>query len=193
MQVDDDKLRAMWKRGDTCAAIGEALGCSKQAASSRAHELGLPRRAIAQGSLPVAWIVARYMDGRTADEITADLRPRFPTLSRSTVTRTLLQRGVEMRPAVPRPRVDPVECVRLVRRGIARKEIARMFGVGAWVVNHALAKILGRLRHGGHKGAIYDYQRIRQLAAEGHSQRAIAKIVGCSRPTVGKALSQGAA
>ena len=42
--VQDARLREMWDRGDTCAAIGTVLGFTGQGVSQRAQALDLPLR-----------------------------------------------------------------------------------------------------------------------------------------------------
>lgn len=163
-------------------------GCCRQQISRRAHAVGLPRRLIEQGSLPAAWIEAQYRDGRTTQEIRDMLVPKFPTLSRSTVATVLRMRGVQMRPAAPRAPHTPAECVRLLRSGLTRRQIAAKLGLSSAQVNYRIAKILGRCQHGGHKEVSFDHGEIEQLRRQGLSHRQIARAVGCSRQTVGKVL-----
>jgi hypothetical protein len=42
--TQDDRLREMWERGDTCDVIGAEFSCSATWVSKRAQELNLPPR-----------------------------------------------------------------------------------------------------------------------------------------------------
>lgn len=186
--IDFAKLRDMWAAGDRVRDIAVVLGCSPQYVSKLAARIGLPRRLMKQGVLPAAWIEAVYRDGWTTAEICDALRKTVaPTLSRTTVGTVLHSRGVQMRPPRVRMRVSPEECVRLLKQGYSRKDIAKMMRLSEFQVNHRIAKKLGRGRRGGQRPRVYDYDEIQRMLREGHSHRAVAARIGCSKPTVDKA------
>lgn len=43
-ELDEIKLIAYWRAGDTLTQIGKALGCTRNAVAGKAKRLGLPRR-----------------------------------------------------------------------------------------------------------------------------------------------------
>lgn len=186
--IDEARLRQLWADGVTTAAIGAEFGVTKNCVSERARRIGLRRRNIAPGSLPATAIEAAYREGKTLEEIKDELRPLFPTLSRSTINRLLRSRGVSIRPATVRTADNRAQCVRLFRAGVPRAEIARRLGMTLKNVQRRIRQVLGP----GRKGMVSRFDRSEVLALQraGLSQREIGERIGCSAANVWAILNR---
>lgn len=179
---DVEEFRRLWASGATCAEIGRHFGFGYNWASDQAKKLGLPRRATKRGALPVYAIRVAYANGKTSAEIADELRAKFPTLSPTTIRRLIRKAGDKTRPGRVRSNLNPAECVRLLRAGWTRDQIAARFKSTNSRVAYAIRRVLGAGPRGG--GTRVNVSEIRFLRAQGLTQREVARRVGCHRATV---------
>lgn len=186
IEYDADEFRRLWASDMSCREIGKRYGVSHNWASDTAKELGLPRRAVKRGDLPLYAMRVAYANGMTSDEIARSLRHKFPSLASATVRRWLKQAGDKLRPGKVRSKLNPAECVRLFRAGMTRTQIAQRFKVHTNRVSYAIRTILGAGTKG--TGVRIDAVRMEALLKQGLNQRQVAREMGCHRCTVARYL-----
>lgn len=188
---DEAEFRRLWASGMPVVDIGKHFGVAHGWASAQAQKLGLPRRATKHRDLPIYAMKLAYENGKTSTEIADELRPKFPTISGSTVRRLLRDAGdVAMRRGMKRGAPNAAECVRLFRAGLSRPEIARRMRSTVERVSHAIRRVMGSGPRGG--GVRVNVPEIRLLRSQGLSQIQIARKLGCHRATVSRHLGASA-
>lgn len=179
---DVGEFRKMWESGVPVRDIGNHYRVGHNWPSAQAARLGLKRRQNKLVGLPIYAMQVAYEQGKTASEITIELRSKFPTLSPTTVLKLLRRRGVAMKPSQRRSQVVPAECVRLFRAGYSRAAIARMLKSNVRIVSHHIRRVMGAGKRGG--GPKVNVPLILSLWREGIAHREIGKRVGCAHSVV---------
>lgn len=183
IKFDAAAFADLWHRGVCVREIGAMHGVSRNWASATAKKLGLPRRQAPRNAVSPYAIVAAYENGLSTAEIARQLRRRFPTISPTTVARAVRIAGHALRPSQARAKVSGEVCVRLLRAGWSRGQIAARFGVRTAVVGHAIRRLIGSGPHGGSNVRV-DVARILRMQSRGVAIRAIARAVGCAPSVV---------
>jgi DNA-binding NarL/FixJ family response regulator len=167
----------MWNAGTSRKVIAAHFGAGSSWVSENAKRLGLARRIIDSTRMPGRLIETAYVQERMSlDAIVARLRTGMPTISRGTVKRLLVRRGVTLRKANERDPELTTRCVRMRRAGMEYPEIARSLNLTVGQVGERCRSVLGAGRRG--KFSRVDVAKLVELRKRGKTIREIAEIVG---------------
>lgn len=133
-----DAVREAYLAGESLRTIAERYGVTVSAVGYQARVMNLPKRQRSSGDLPQSAIVQAYLNGMSAPEISKKLGFGYHNL----VVRVLRSRGVELRGKGITDRAQIARIVRMFRKGMFCREIAKIEGLSTRQVGYRVRKAL---------------------------------------------------